>query len=71
MGRYEESREQLEEATRLHPEDKVIWEHLGDLYRAMEIWDAAATAYRRALEIDPALEQVKEKLRTLPAGKGS
>lgn len=65
MGSYPESREQLEKATELHPDDAVIQEHLGDLYRAMNLWEKAAAAYRRALEINPQAQQVEEKLKTL------
>ncbi|MDA3902750.1 MAG: tetratricopeptide repeat protein [Desulfuromusa sp.] len=65
MGRYPESREQLEKATELHPNDAVIQEHLGDLYRAMNLWQQAVAAYRRALEIDPQMTQVEEKLQVL------
>ena len=65
MGRYSESREQLERATELHPDDAVIQEHLGDLYRAMNLWEKAESAYRQALKIDPHATQVKEKLKRL------
>jgi len=68
MGRYDESRKQLEEATSLLPGDAVILEHLGDLYRALMLWDQAAEAYRKALELDPLLEGVEEKLYALPEG---
>ena len=65
MGRYSESREQLEEATDLHPDDAVIQEHLGDLYRAMNLWEKAAAAYQRALELDPQAQQIEEKLKKM------
>ena len=65
MGRYSESREQLERAFELHPDDAVIQEHLGDLYRAMNLWEKAESAYRQALKIDPHATQVKEKLEQL------
>jgi len=65
MGSYPESREQLEKATELHPDDAVIQEHLGDLYRAMKLWEKATAAYRRALELDPQAQQIEEKLKTL------
>jgi len=66
MGRYSESREQLEKAIELHPDDAVIQEHLGDLYRAMKLWDEAEAAYRAALKKDPHSVSVEEKLRRLP-----
>ena len=66
MGRYSESREQLEKAIELNPDDAVIQEHLGDLYRAMKLWDEAESAYRAALKKDPHSISVEEKLRQLP-----
>jgi len=65
MGRYPESREQLEKAAELYPDDAVIQEHLGDLYRAMKLWEKAAAVYRRALELNPEAKQVDEKLKEL------
>jgi tetratricopeptide (TPR) repeat protein len=65
MGRYSESREQLEKAAELHPEDAVIGEHLGDLYVAMKLWDKAKTVYREILEKHPDLKQVEEKLENI------
>jgi tetratricopeptide (TPR) repeat protein len=65
LGRYPESREQLEKAARLHPEDTVIQEHLGDLYRAMKLWQQAESAYRAVLKMAPDSKQVDEKLRQL------
>ncbi|MCK5826097.1 MAG: tetratricopeptide repeat protein [Desulfuromusa sp.] len=65
LGRYLESREQLERAIKLHPEDAVIQEHLGDLYWAMKLSQKAESAYRAALKIAPDSLQVEEKLRQL------
>lgn len=69
MGRFEKSREQLEEASTLHPDDPVILEHLGDLYRALTLWDKAAEAYRKVLELSPQAEGVEKKLHALPKEK--
>ena len=65
MKRYDESRVQLEKAVEMHPDDPVITEHLGDLYRAMKLNDKAAATYRRVLEINPQAQQVQEKLNKL------
>ena len=65
MGRYPESREQLEKASELYPDDAVIKEHLGDLYRAMKLGKEAEAAYRAALKIDPQSKTLKEKLKQL------
>ncbi|MBN2791276.1 MAG: tetratricopeptide repeat protein [Desulfuromonadales bacterium] len=67
MGRLAESRVQLEDAAQLHPEDAVIAEHLGDLYREMKLWRKARDSYRRSLELDPTATHVQEKLDQLPA----
>ena len=66
LGRYQESRKQLEEASSLLPDDPVILEHLGDLYRALTLWKQAAAAYRKSLELDPLAAGVAEKLQGLP-----
>ena len=65
LGRYSESREQLERAAKLHPEDAVIQEHLGDLYRAMNLRLKSESAYREALKLEPDSTQVKDKLKQL------
>lgn len=65
LGRYADSRTQLEDAARLQPDDAVIMEHLGDLYRVLELWDQAIEAYRRSLSIDPQAEAVEKKLKHL------
>jgi len=64
MGRYEESRIELEKAIKIYPDDAVIREHLGDLYRALELWDKAIATYRIAINNSASIA-VKEKLRVL------
>ena len=63
LGRYEEGLVQLTEAVRLHPDDPVITEHLGDLYAAMKLWEKAVAAYQKVLELDADAEGVVDKLR--------
>lgn len=65
LGRFAESRVQLEEAARLHPDDPVIREHLGDLYRAMKLWQLATGSYQRVLQLDPQADHVEEKLKLI------
>lgn len=64
-GEYEQGRVYLEEAAREIPDDAVIREHLGDLYRSLGQFGKAAQSYRRALELDPSAAGVKEKLKQL------
>ena len=65
LGKYPQSRIHLERAIDLQPDDKVILEHLGDLYQAMELFAEAERAYRDALMVDPDAQEVLEKLKKL------
>jgi tetratricopeptide (TPR) repeat protein len=51
QGRHAEARTELERAAELE-EDATIFEHLGDVYRALGETEAARGAYRRALELE-------------------
>jgi len=57
MGRYDEARAALLLAIKAQPNYATAHENLGDLHAHQ-----AADAYRRALEIDPALKTAKTKL---------
>ncbi|MEZ4484214.1 MAG: hypothetical protein R2864_06315 [Syntrophotaleaceae bacterium] len=35
------------------PDDAMVQEHLADLYRALQLYPLAGTAYRKALQINP------------------
>jgi tetratricopeptide (TPR) repeat protein len=57
MGRYDDAREPLEQATRTYPHDPTVLEHLGDLYAKMGERDLAIAAWSRAIDAgseDPA-----------------
>jgi tetratricopeptide (TPR) repeat protein len=63
MGKYSEAREWINKAIVLGSASPVIHEHLGDVYyklsdavRAMEYW-------KKALDIDPANEELQSKIR--------
>ena len=49
----------------LLPDDPVVQEHLGDVYRALKSLEKARRAYLRVLELDPANTSVPEKLKGL------
>jgi tetratricopeptide (TPR) repeat protein len=68
MGRYQDSLKALEEAALLMPEDPYVADHLGDVYSALEMWDAAKEAYMRVRELDGQFEGIEEKLDPLPDG---
>lgn len=65
LGRFEESRVQLENALRLSGGDPVIHEHLGDVYRALRMPDRAREQYRASLEADSRNARVRNKLEQL------
>lgn len=62
LGQFSQSRIHLERAIKMQPDDQIILEHLGDLYRAMESYHEAEQAYRDALEVNPEAEGILQKL---------
>lgn len=69
LGQYEEARAHLEQASRLEPEDPVIFEHLGDLYAALGLHRQAQEVYLRSIELgDENAEAVRRKLESLGMG---
>ena len=65
LDRLPEAGEALEKAVELLPDDPLVREHLGDVYRAAGDADKARGAYRKALELDPQAKGVREKLKGL------
>ena len=62
LGRLVEAREQLERAVVLTRGDPVVHEHLGDVYKDLQLKDLAREQYRRSLAADSTNERVKAKL---------
>lgn len=62
LGNFDQAREALERASGELPEDAVIWEHLGDLYRDMGLKDEAGLAYGEALRLAPETPGLLDKL---------
>ena len=62
LGELDSARVELERAIRLSGEDPVILEHLGDVELADGDRDAAYESYRRALELDPDNEPLRQKM---------
>jgi len=63
LGNYELALSELKKAVDLLNNDAVIYEHLGDVYKAMGNRAEAERNYRRALEIDPGSINIEEKLK--------
>ena len=63
LGNYEEAQGFLERAAVLVGDDPIVFEHLGDLYVAMENFEAARQVYQRAIDLDADnAHQVRQKL---------
>lgn len=63
LGNYELALAELKKAVDLLSDDAVIYEHLGDVYKAMGNRAEAERFYRQALEIDPDSVNIEEKLK--------
>ncbi len=60
-GDYEKALRYLKEADQ-HIEDPVVYDHMGDVYAAMDRMDEARESWRKSLELEPDQPRVKEKL---------
>ncbi|MBI2191174.1 MAG: tetratricopeptide repeat protein [Planctomycetes bacterium] len=65
QGRTADALEKLQEAITIH-EDSVLRAHLGDVFQALNEPEKAVGQWRRALELDPRFEKVRQKLEALP-----
>jgi len=66
LGRLEQAREHLERAVRLTGGDPIVREHLGDVYRDLQLAALAREQYRLAHESEgDHRKRVAEKLKTL------
>jgi predicted Zn-dependent protease len=64
MGKYKQALVKLKEASE-REEDPIIFDHLGDAYVKLKKNKEAKKAYLKALELDPEMEKVEEKLKQL------
>jgi predicted Zn-dependent protease len=64
MGKYREALLKLKEASE-REQDPVIFDHLGDAYLKLSNRKEAKKAYLKALELDPDMKTVMEKLEQL------
>ncbi len=62
LGQYNRALEQLTLAYKYINDDPVVLHHLGDIYEALDEPDQARLYWRKALELDPDNEALKEKL---------
>lgn len=57
LGKLEESRQILERAARLHPDDAITFANLAGVYWEMEEYDQAIYHYHQSLKIDNEIEE--------------
>lgn len=65
LGRFNEALEVIRDASRQLASDAVIFEHLGDIYLALDNPAQARAAYVRALELQPDNAELRAKLEQL------
>ncbi len=64
QGKYQQALQKLKQAAKAL-EDPVIFEHLGDTYRKLRLLKKALRAYQKALRLNPANQDIKEKINSL------
>lgn len=68
LGNGERARTLVDRAIALDPQDARAWALRGDLAEAAGESDGALTAYRRALELDPALPDLAARITAIETG---
>jgi tetratricopeptide (TPR) repeat protein len=62
QGKYEFALTELKKAASITSTDAVIYEHLGDTYRALSSYKEARDAWKKALELDPKNDSLRRKI---------
>ena len=62
LGRFDEARKELERAASLTGSDPVVCEHLGDVYKQLQLNDLAREQYKKSLAADHTNTRVRSKL---------
>lgn len=67
MGEYEKAWEQIQVAISKVDDDPIVWEHYGDIAKALGLIDLARKGYKNALKREPEdPASIEEKLNSLP-----
>jgi tetratricopeptide (TPR) repeat protein len=61
-GNFKEALKYQEKAMKFSSEDAILFDHLGDIQAALKKMEEAKGNWRRALELDPSNEIIKQKL---------
>lgn len=65
LGEYDLAEKYTLESIALNASSAVVQEHLGDIYKSMKETEKARTQYKKALELNPSSESIKQKLENL------
>lgn len=65
LGEYDLAEKYILESIALNASSAVVQEHLGDIYKAMKQMEKAKTQYKKALDLNPSSESIKQKLENL------
>ncbi len=65
LGEYDLAEKYILESIALNASSSVVQEHLGDIYKAMKQTEKARIQYKKALELNPSSESIKQKLENL------
>lgn len=66
VNRLPDSVDPLRHSVRLNPDDAIVWNLLGSVYRQANRIDDARDAFERSLAIDPDQERTRQVLQQLP-----
>jgi Tfp pilus assembly protein PilF len=62
MGKYDEALVQMQKALKTEQKDPILFDHVGDIYSALNNPAMAKENWSRALELDPNNETIRAKL---------
>lgn len=65
LGEYDLAEKYILESLALNASSAVVQEHLGDVYKSMKQTEKAKIQYKKALELNPTNESIKQKLENL------
>jgi len=75
QGRYEEAWEEILNAVEQVDDEPVIWEHYGDIAKALGKREKALQGYEKALELDPEnpdhLKEQRSKVKEMPENESA
>ena len=62
QGKFDEALSELQRALKAGFDDPEVYDHLGDVYKAKKMTKEAIEQWQKAVELDPASSDIKEKI---------